>query len=137
MPNTRRPPRLDLDFDDRNSKQKRKRTGFRGVSPNGVTTWKAEFSYQSKRTYLGTFSSSLEAALAYADRHMNVYSSKVQIAGGSFEPLKLPAEPWPMAPTIDLDDSLAEDADEIFQLLLVDQDEEKQSQQAHQAAAHS
>ena len=126
---TRRPPRLDLNLEHQSSKHKRirrqchSRTGFRGVSPNGVTTWKAEFSHQSKRTYLGTFSSSLEAALAYAERHMKVYSSNVQIAGGSFEPMELPSGPWPTAPIIDLDGSLAEDAEENFQLLLTDEEE--------------
>ena len=80
------------------TRTKRRLSGFVGVSPNGAKSWKAEFSWNKKRTYLGSFKTALDAAIAYADRHFETAGSSLMIPGGRFEPLGIDDTNLPSSP---------------------------------------
>lgn len=85
-----RPARLPLAAPKHCKRALRKcapKSGFVGVTPNGKAKWKGEYSFNGHRSYLGTFTTPLEAALAYCDKHFELAGPTVKINGGVFEPL--------------------------------------------------
>jgi hypothetical protein len=58
---------------------KKRSCSFRGVSPNGNLSWKAEISHKGKRTYLGSFKSADKAAEAYATKYQEIHGRRPKL----------------------------------------------------------
>jgi len=58
---------------------KKRSCSFRGVSPNGNLSWKAEISHKGERTYLGSFKSADKAAEAYATKYQEIHGRRPKL----------------------------------------------------------